>query len=336
MRASRLLSILIALQLRGRVTAQALAEEFEVSVRTIYRDIDALSMAGIPVYGDCGPGGGFQLLEGYQTRLTGLNPDEAEALLLIGMPDEAGALGLGAATQRARGKVLATLPKATKGAADRLVDRFHLDTAEWYRSKRPVPFLSQVARAVLDLRTLEMGYQSWTTRRQWRVDPWGIVMKAGQWYLVASGRDKTRIFNIADIYALKVSAETCVVPADFDLARWWRSAMDQFEERLRPGRAELRVSPVGLQRLRLLGDFADRAIATGSGPDSDGWTRLTLPVESLDAAAPMILGIGPEVDVLEPAELREAVRNLAVAVANRTGIPAKGWPAVPQVQTVQR
>ena len=111
MRASRLLSILISLQVRGRLTAQALADEFEVSVRTIYRDIDALSMAGIPIYGDCGPGGGFQLIDGYRTQLTGLQPEEAEALLLIGMPDEAGAMGLGAATWRARGKVLATLPQ---------------------------------------------------------------------------------------------------------------------------------------------------------------------------------------------------------------------------------
>jgi predicted DNA-binding transcriptional regulator YafY len=324
MRASRLLSILIALQLRGRVTAQALAEEFEVSVRTVYRDIDALSMAGIPVYGDCGPGGGFQLIEGYQTRLTGLSPEEAEALLLIGMPDEAGALGLGPATRRARGKVLATLSQATKGVADRLVDRFHLDTAEWYRSKRPVPFLAQVARAVLDLRELTIGYQSWTARRQWRVEPWGIVQKAGQWYLVASGHGKTRIFNIADIYALEVNSESCVVPADFDLAQWWHNAIDKFEERLRPGRAELRLSPIGLQRLRLLGDFAGRAIAAASPPDIEGWTRLTLPVESLDAAAPMILGIGPEVDVIEPPELREAVRDLAVAVANRIDDPANG------------
>lgn len=317
MRASRLLSILIALQLRGRVTAKALAEEFEVSVRTIYRDIDALSMAGIPVYGDCGPGGGFQLVEGYQTRLTGLNPEEAEALLLIGMPGEAVALGLGAATQRARGKVLATLPQATKGAADRLVDRFHLDTAEWYRSMRPVPFLVQVTRAVLDLHTLRIGYQSWKARQEWLVEPRGIVLKAGQWYLVAFGRGKTCIFNIADIYALEVNLETCVVPADFDLAEWWHSALEQFEERLRPERAELRLSPIGLQRLRLLGDFAGNAIAAASEPDSDGWTRLTLPVESLDATAPLLLGLGPEVDVLEPAELREAVRNLAVAVAKR-------------------
>jgi predicted DNA-binding transcriptional regulator YafY len=317
MRASRLLSILIALQLRGRMTSQALAEEFEVSVRTIYRDIDALSMAGIPVYGDCGPGGGFQLMDGYRTRLTGLNPEEAEALLLIGMPEEARALGLGAATQRARGKVLATLPQTTKGVADRVADRFYLDTAEWYRSRRPVPFLAQVARAVLDMRGLTMDYESWSARRRWQVDPCGIVLKAGHWYLVAHGHGKVRMFNIADICALDVGAETHAVVQNFDLAEWWHSAMEQFEDRLRPGRAVLRASPVGLQRIRLLGDFACRAIAAASSPDTEGRTRLTLPIESIASAAPMLLSIGPEVDVLEPTELRDAVRVLAAAVVSR-------------------
>src|SRR6185295_10620801 len=127
MRASRLLSILILLQVRLRLTAEALAEEFEVSVRTIYRDIDALSAAGIPVYGDRGPGGGFRLLDGYRTRLTGLAPDEAEAMMMIGLPGPAAALGLASAATRAKGKLLAALPASGGEDAGRMAQRFHLD-----------------------------------------------------------------------------------------------------------------------------------------------------------------------------------------------------------------
>lgn len=317
MRASRLLSILILLQLRGRITAQALADEFEVSVRTIYRDIDSLSAAGIPVYGDSGPNGGFQLLDGYRTRLTGMGRDEAEALLLIGMPHEAGAMGLGTASERARRKVLAALPGDAGAQAQRIAARFHLDTLDWYRSARPVPFLTRVARAVLDRRALHIDYQSWTARREWQVEPWGLVLKAGNWYLVARGGGKTRIFNVADIHALEAGSDCGAAPPDFDLARWWAEAMERFEEQLRPGRARLRASPIGIQRLRLLGAFAGRAIAAAPPPDAQGWTELTLPVESIASAAPMLLGVGPEIDIVEPADLREAVRNLARQVLER-------------------
>ncbi len=193
MRASRLLSILILLQLRQRLTAEELAEEFEVSVRTIYRDIDALSAAGVPVYGDRGPGGGFQLLDGYRTKLTGLDASEAEAMLLIGLPGEAQAMGLGDAATRARNKLLAALPKAGSEEANRIAGRFHLDSRDWYRAARPTPFLSRVARAVLDRRLLTMTYDSWKARADWRVEPLGLVLKAGHWYLVGRGHGKVRI-----------------------------------------------------------------------------------------------------------------------------------------------
>ncbi len=170
---------------------------------------------------------------------------------------------------------------------------------------------------MLDLRKLDMEYQSWTARRKWQVEPWGIVLKAGQWYLVARGHGKTRIFNIADIRALEAGSDACIVPQDFNLAEWWRNTTALFEDRLRPGRAILRASPIGLQRLRLLGDFAGRAVAAALPPDEEGWSELTLPIESIDSAAPMLLGIGPELDVIEPAALRAAVLGLAAAVVGR-------------------
>ena len=317
MRASRLLSILILLQLRGQLTADYLAAEFEVSVRTIYRDIDALSAAGIPVYGDSGPGGGFKLLDGYRTKLTGLDPDEAEAMLLVGLPGAAQTMGLGDAAYRARNKLLAALPSTGGDKAGRIAGCFHLDTADWYRAARPTPFLASVVRAVLDRQLLAMTYQSWTTRRGWTVEPYGLVLKAGNWYLVAQEDKTMRTFNVADILALTVLADQFIPSYEFDLATWWAESARAFEERLRPGTAILRASSLGLQRLRLLGSFAGEAVAKAEPDGESGWHIVKLPLETIEYAAPALLGIGPEIDVVEPVALRAEIERLARTVLHR-------------------
>jgi predicted DNA-binding transcriptional regulator YafY len=317
MRASRLLSILILLQLRVRLTAEALAGEFEVSVRTIYRDIDALSAAGVPVYGDRGPGGGFQLLDGYRTRLTGLAAGEAEAIPVIGLPGAAAALGLGAVAARARGKLLAALPAAGSEEAGRMAARFHVDPLDWYRAEEPVRHLPALARAVLDRRPVAMRYESWTGVRDWRIEPLGLVLKAGAWYLVALGRGKIRTFRVSNIIDQAVEEGTFERPADFDLPAYWSASLARFEAELRPGVAALRASPAGLKRLAELGAYAAKAVAEAGPPEADGWSPLALPVEAVERAALTLLGIGPEVEVLEPAELREAVRALAAEIAAR-------------------
>lgn len=315
MRASRLISILLLLQLRGRLTAEYLAEEFEVSVRTIYRDIDALGAAGIPVYGDSGPGGGFRLFDGYRTKLTGLDSDETEAMLLVGLPGAAQAMGLGDAANRARNKLLVALPGPGGDVAGRIAGRFHLDTADWYRAARPTPFLTRVARAVLDRQWLGMTYQSWTTRRDWTVEPFGLVLKAGNWYLVASeNQKKARSFNVADILTLDVLPDRFSTQVEFDLATWWAESARAFEEQLRPGTAILRASPIGLQRLRMLGSFAGQAVAKAEPTGNNGWHIVKLPLETIESAAPALLGIGPEIDIIEPIALRVEIARLAKLV----------------------
>lgn len=318
MRAGRLLSILILLQLRVRLTAEALAEEFQVSVRTIYRDIEELSAAGIPVYGDRGPGGGFQLVDGYRTRLTGLASDEAEAVFMIGMPGTAEALGLGSAATSAGRKLLASLPPSLSEGAGRLGARFHFDPLDWYRAAESVEHLPAMARAVLDQRVVAMTYESWTGTKQWSVEPLGLVLKAGSWYVVARSGGTERIFKVSNIREQTVQDATFDRPAEFDLAAYWVAELARFESTLRPATASLRASATGRERLSRLGAYAARAVEAAAAPDADGWALVLLPIENIDQAALALLGIGPEVEVVEPRALRDRVREMARQVVRRT------------------
>src|SRR3954464_6003157 len=186
-RASRLVSLLLLLQTRGRMTAGELAEELEVSVRTVYRDVESLGAAGVPVYADRGPAGGYQLLDGYRTRLTGMTGDEAGTLFLAGVPGPAAELGLGSVLPAAELKLRASLPGELADRADRVRERFHLDAPGWFRADEPTPYLSTVASAVWDSRQLAIRYRRWKAPREVSrtLDPLGVVLKAGRWYLVA-------------------------------------------------------------------------------------------------------------------------------------------------------
>jgi predicted DNA-binding transcriptional regulator YafY len=311
MRASRLLSILILLQLRQRLTAADLAAEFEVSERTIYRDIDALSAAGVPVYGDRGPGGGFQLLGGYRTRLTGLSAGEAEAMAMIGLPGPAAELGLCAATNAARNKLLAALPGGGGALADRMAARFHLDAVDWYRGSEALPHLPRLARAVLDQQSLAMRYQSWQGVRDWTVDPLGLVLKAGIWCLAARGAGKVRVFRVSNIGSLIVEDKGFEPPAGFHLAGWWQSEQARFEAELFATRATVRASPEGCKRLAAQSPRGAAAVAGTGDPDADGWRQMTMMVEDADHGARDMLALGAEVEVVAPAGFRDRVAALA-------------------------
>jgi predicted DNA-binding transcriptional regulator YafY len=319
MRASRLLSILILLQLRARLTAEALAEEFEVSVRTIYRDIDALSAAGVPVYGDRGPGGGFALLDGYRTKLTGLDSAEAEAMLMIGMPGQAAALGLGAAAGRAKGKLLAALTPEGSVVADRISGRFHIDPAGWYRAAEPATWLPSIARAVIDEQRLAITYESWKNVRQRIVDPMGLVQKGASWYLVGRVGADLRTYRVGAIQDLTVMDDHFERPADFDLATHWAAQLERFERELRPYVARVRASNEGRRRIAELGEYAAKAVAGSQPPGADGWAELNLPFENSDQGARLLLAIGPEVELLGPRDLREAMREIAMAAIASLG-----------------
>ncbi len=327
MRASRLLSIMILLQVRSRVTAEALATEFEVSVRTIYRDIDELSAAGIPIHSERGPHGGFQLIEGFRSQLTGFENEEAEALLLVGLPGPAIALGMGNAATLASRKLMASLPPSLREGSSRIAACFHLDTNDWYRAQPSTPALPRIARAVLDQKPIQVKYQSWSSVRSWQMEPLGLVLKAGGWYLVANGQSrsgsvkKIGIFNVANISGLEILEERFTRPKDFDLALFWDHATTQFEARLRPKVAQLRATTIGLARIAKLGAFAANAVDALRPPhppeqtdsaQTPVWRLIDLPYETTEQAALMLLAIGAECEVIAPIELRQQLKELAL------------------------
>jgi predicted DNA-binding transcriptional regulator YafY len=300
------------------MTAQELADELEVSVRTIYRDVESLHGAGIPLYGDSGPAGGYQLLDGYRTRLTGLTTGEAEALFLAGMPGPAAELGLGAVVAATQLKLRAAIPAELRDRAEHIQQRFHLDAPGWYHDGDPSPHLAQVATAVWEQKPIEVRYQSWTKEVNRRLEPYGLVLKAGKWYLVArnlAGRH-TSTYRVNQILELRVLAEPFVRPADFDLAGYWQSYLVEFRARMRQGEALVRLSPRAIERLPDLMSQTVVSAAADGELEPDGWVRARLPIETLTHAESDFLRLGAEVEVLEPAALRERLAATALRLAN--------------------
>lgn len=324
-RADRLLSIVLLLQTRGRQTASQLASELEVSVRTIYRDVLALGNAGIPVYGDST---GYQLVEGYRTQLTGLTPDEARGLVLAWLPGAAADLGLAEAVAAAQLKLVAALPEALRERATRMRERFHLDAPGWYHDGDSSDYLAAVADAVWRQQVISVRYENWTRVVSRRLEPFGLVLKAGKWYLVAQAGRGVRTFRVNQIRELSVLPDQFDWPEGFDLAAYWREHIVEFRTRLRRGEALVRLSPAALDRLsHLMGRAVADAAAAGE-PQPDGWLLARLPIESDSHAEAEFLRLGTQVEVLEPTSLRErlttTVAGLAKLYAPRRTNPSSG------------
>nr|BFF01384.1 YafY family protein [Streptoalloteichus tenebrarius] len=311
-----MLSILLLLQTRGRMTAQELADELEVSVRTVYRDMDSLSAAGVPVYADRGRTGGYQVLQGYRTRLTGLNTDEAESLFLAGAPGPASELGLGSVLAAAQLKLLAALPPELRSRAGRIRERFHLDAPRWFSDDTP-SHLAEVAEALWNQRPIQVRYRMWDGKGEVtrRLEPLGIVLKAGTWYLVARSGEHLRTYRVSRLLELTVLDEHFERPEDFDLVAYWRSWTERFETGMYRDKAVVRLSPRGMQMLFLLGSVVSKLARESAGtPDPDGWVEVKLPIESVRHAEVDLLRLGAEVEVLAPQELRERIADTVQAM----------------------
>ncbi|MFF0398084.1 helix-turn-helix transcriptional regulator [Streptomyces sp. NPDC005248] len=308
MRAARLIKMVLLLQSRIAMTAAELARELEVSERTITRDAQALSEAGVPVYADRGRAGGYRLVGGYRTRLTGLARNEAEALFLSGLPSALREMGLEDAASAARLKVSAALLPSLRDASDTAAQRFHLDAPGWYQEPVTPELLPAVAEAVWDDRMVKARYRRGGpgSEVERELAPYGLVLKAGVWYVCARAGTDFRVYRMDRFAAVAVTDERFVRDEDFALPAFWDERAAQFARSILRTEVTVRVSEAGVSRLPHLVDrsAALDALDAAGPPDVDGWRTVVLPVESLDVAYSQLLSLGPELEVVEPAALR--------------------------------
>ena len=319
MRAARLIKMVLLLQNRGTMTAAELAAELEVSERTISRDVLALSEAGIPVYADRGRGGGYRLVGGYRTRLTGLNRAEAEALFLSGVPAALRAMGRADAALAARLKLSAALLPELRDAPTSAAGRFHLDAPGWWQPPETPPLLPAIAEAVWSDLPLTVRYRrrdgTHVTRE---IEPYGLILKAGAWYLAARPRESRthRVYRVNRFTEVTVG-EQPFAREEFDLAGFWADRAAEFARALLREEVELLLTEAGCRMLRYATDraAAEEALRAAGPPDARGRRPVTLRVESLEVAYGQLLTLGPEAEITAPAALRErfaaAARRMA-------------------------
>ena len=340
-RADRLLSLVLLLQARGGATARALADELEVSVRTVYRDLGALAAAGVPVLAQSGPGGGCRLLDGYRFPLRGLRPEEAEALLILGVPGALRELGLDRALDAAHRQIRLTAGlagEAGPGRDGRGAALVHLDMPRWFGAHEEVPCLGDLARALRLGRRLRFGYRyrghragepgegKHNEEEQRMVGPLGLVNKAGTWYLVASPAEAVntadaaafRVYRAARITSVRVLAEPFERPAGFELAAFWERWSAEFAATRPRLQVSLRASPAALAAFpEIFGQAAGSALEAALPADEYGWRVVTLAFEHELAAAHRLAGFGDQVEVLVPPSVRTALVATARAIMRR-------------------
>lgn len=323
MRADRLISMLLLLQARGRMTARALSEDLGVSVRTIYRDLEALSGAGIPVFAESGPGGGCELLEGYRWPLSGVSSEEVAALLTLGVPQPIRELGLGSVVQDAHRKLEANIPsRAGRVPTSAMV---HLDMPAWFRTSEKVPNLPILADAIRQRRRLIVSYERPGAQAGNRtIDPVGLVNKASQWYLVARASRGVAVYRVSRISEVKVLEEHFDPPSDFDLASYWSKWSEEFEASRPKTKVSVRVAPQLVDILPEVFGESVRPLLAAEPPDDEGWISIVLTFEHEKAAVYRLAGFGPLVKVLSPAFVRNEIVKNAKEILRSYKSPSNG------------
>ncbi|MEU1038985.1 helix-turn-helix transcriptional regulator [Streptomyces sp. NPDC005551] len=308
MRAARLIKMVLLLQSRPSMTAAELARELEVSERTVTRDAQALSEAGVPVYADRGRTGGYRLVGGYRTRLTGLARTEAEALFLSGVPGALREMGLDDAASAARLKVSAALLPSLRDASRTAGQRFHLDAPAWFSEPETPRLLPAVADAVWDDRRIDARYRRGEEEAERSLEPYGLVLKAGLWYLCAREAESGsfRVYRIDRFTEVTPGEERFVRDDGFELPGFWEERAAQFARSILRAEVVVRLSAQGVRRLPYVLDpvTAKEALGAAGEPDRDGWVSVRLPVESEEVAHTQLMTLGPEAEVLAPAGLR--------------------------------
>jgi predicted DNA-binding transcriptional regulator YafY len=321
MRADRLLAELLLLQARGTVSAARLAAELEVSERTVYRDIEALSAAGVPVYTERGRHGGCTLLPGYSTDVSGLTQDEARALFMFtgrGAP-----AGSEADLRQALRKLLTALPAEHRPAAQAARERLVVDPAAWHQPTEQVPHLATVQEAVWATRRLRLRYRSSDSQqaRTHTVDPYGLLVKTGRWYLIAAEAGTPRVFRLSRVDEASRLETAATRPPGLDLEALWQRLRGEFEDRGAGLTVRLRVRAAEAARVVRLSarQLTKPAPDPLPPPNRRGIVTLELTYVALGAARAVLAGFGSDVEVLRPAALRRAMVDLAHDILARYG-----------------
>ena len=318
MRADRLLSLLMLLQTRGQMSAKDLADELEVSERTIYRDITALSTSGVPIYASRGPGGGVRLIEEYRTTLTGLTPEETRALFTMGIPAPLAQLGMDEKFKGALLKLSASLPETRREEESRTRQRILLDSSWWFQSGQEVPCLQTIQQALFQDRRLriQVRWEFFNTQFEQEAEPYGLVAKANIWYLVYGRGGTPHVTRVSQIVEAEIMSECFHRPSDFQLESFWQEWCRAYESQP-PFCARVRVAPEALPMLaEYIGERARAQLTSHQIAEADGWVTLDLPFESFIVARSRLLGLGRAVEVLEPEPLRRSLIDFAEQIVD--------------------
>ncbi len=302
------------------MTAAELARELEVSIRTVHRDVEELSAAGVPIFAERGPLGGIRLVDGYRTRLTGMTADEAEALFLAGLPGPAAQLGLGTVVAAAQLKVMAALPPELRSRASRLVEQFHLDVAGWFHTDEAVPHLATLSAAVWDGRLIRISYERGTGGGpvDRTVGPLGLVLKGGMWYVIGEAEGQIRTYRASRVLEVSLLEDRVARPDGFDLAAYWAESSAAYERDVPTVQVVVRTPE---DRAWRIADVFGRATLDAAQrldePDRDGWIRLRLTLGWPEEVPGKLLSVGSSLEVLHPPEVRDRVSATAGRIAER-------------------
>jgi predicted DNA-binding transcriptional regulator YafY len=304
MRADRLVSLMLILQTRGKQTAESLAHELEVSRRTILRDVDALSIAGIPIIAEGGHGGGIMLDEAYRTSLTGLLEHEASALILQNNSDVLAEIGLGDAAERGMLKLQAAFPDRYRSALTSIQQRIYIDPLWWWHDAPAPAIWSDLQTAVYTDRCVAVTYENYSgVSIERHLEPYSLVSKSNYWYLIARRDGEMRTYRVSRIRQLTLMNQSFERDIGFDLVHYWESHMEQFAAAFSEYACVLRVHPDQINFIRTLTSGRNSILSE----DQDGWLRVRLHIDSESMAAMLVFGAGVQAEIIEPESLRQTV-----------------------------
>lgn len=315
MRASRLLSILFLLHKKKRITAAELAKEYEVSIRTIYRDIDELSAAGVPIYGDSGPGGGFELLDNYKVKPIGFFDNEVEAFFPIFLKNVFDSLGIGQSANSAYNKLFANLPDHQKTIAQNLNGKILFDPNPWYQNIETPKFLKEIAKAIFEKNEIIINYSSWKKISQKQMMPLGLVLKSADWYLIGQ-TDKVLIYKVENILNLEKTNQNFSKTSDFNIEEFWQKSIVRFEKQLRPLFVKIEIDENALKNIEKLGDFAQNACDKKIYNKKTKRYIIDLPYENEEQIIHQILSIAGEIKIIEPSNLKGKLIEKILKIQN--------------------